>query len=256
MSDELMVSEIFGPTIQGEGPYAGHTAIFLRLGRCNLDCRWCDTPYTWDWQGKNGVSYDPKVELTRMSVDQVRRKLVGLKNKRVFRNKRKMWRPRLVVSGGEPLLQAKALTALLESLEPEFGDRWDDWSGYDIETNGTRPPLETELKITYVISPKLSNSGVEWKDKWITNLQQFTVLSHRGEAFYKFVIDSEASAKEARIIEGRTRWNTEATYFMPEGRTPEELDANSAICYESTYTTDTKYSDRLHIRLWGDKRGV
>ena len=46
----LVVAEVFGPTFQGEGPSTGQRAGFVRLGRCNLDCSWCDTPYTWDWE--------------------------------------------------------------------------------------------------------------------------------------------------------------------------------------------------------------
>ena len=243
--DTLTVNEMFGPTIQGEGPYAGHTAIFLRLGRCNLDCAWCDTPYTWDWKGKNGVAYDPAIELKKMSIPEVAAILNDLRadNNLTF--------PRLVVSGGEPLLQNKSLTLLLENLNPNH------WAGYDIETNGTRPPLQTETPVTYVISPKLANSGVTWDIKWADNLlKNYSHLSYYGKAFYKFVIDSKESAEQARVIEAVTKWNNGATYFMPEGRTAEELDANSTICYESTYKTETKYSDRLHIRLWGDKRGV
>ena len=47
----LAVSEIFGPTHQGEGPSTGRLCGFVRLARCNLSCLWCDTPYTWDWGG-------------------------------------------------------------------------------------------------------------------------------------------------------------------------------------------------------------
>ena len=65
-SPVLVVAEVFGPTFQGEGPSAGRRAMFLRLGRCNLDCAWCDTPYTWDWS-----RFDPAVELHRRTVDDV-----------------------------------------------------------------------------------------------------------------------------------------------------------------------------------------
>lgn len=57
---ELVVSEVFGPTFQGEGPSLGRRAGFVRLGRCNLDCSWCDTPNTWDWS-----RFDPAIELRR-----------------------------------------------------------------------------------------------------------------------------------------------------------------------------------------------
>jgi len=64
--DVLVLSEVFGPTIQGEGRHAGLPCVFVRLGRCNLDCRWCDTPYTWDWE-----HYDPATELTKRTVTDV-----------------------------------------------------------------------------------------------------------------------------------------------------------------------------------------
>ena len=60
----LAVSEIFGPTLQGEGPSSGRRAMFLRLAGCNLSCSWCDTAYTWDWS-----RYDKKAEVTMMQVD-------------------------------------------------------------------------------------------------------------------------------------------------------------------------------------------
>ena len=62
----LVISEVFGPTVQGEGPTIGRRAAFVRLGRCNLDCSWCDTPYTWDWE-----RYDPKVELHERPVPEI-----------------------------------------------------------------------------------------------------------------------------------------------------------------------------------------
>ena len=64
--DELVVAEVFGPTFQGEGPSIGRRAGFVRLGRCNLDCSWCDTPYTWDWD-----RFDPAKELRHESVTSV-----------------------------------------------------------------------------------------------------------------------------------------------------------------------------------------
>jgi organic radical activating enzyme len=96
----LVISEVFGPTLQGEGPSAGRPAGFVRLGRCNLACDWCDTKYTWDWE-----NYDPQEELHTEQVATVLEQLdamgVGM----------------LVVTGGEPLLQQRNLPPLLHEVK-------------------------------------------------------------------------------------------------------------------------------------------
>jgi hypothetical protein len=74
--DSLTVSEIFGPTWQGEGPTLGRLCTFIRLGACNLTCGanggWkCDANYTWDWTGITGTKFDPKVELRKMTSTQI-----------------------------------------------------------------------------------------------------------------------------------------------------------------------------------------
>ena len=53
----LKLSEIFY-SIQGEGVSIGRPSVFLRTALCNLKCKWCDTPYTWDWK-----KYDIKKEM-------------------------------------------------------------------------------------------------------------------------------------------------------------------------------------------------
>src|SRR3977135_1497228 len=106
----LVVSELFGPTLQGEGPSAGQRAGFVRLGRCSLNCAWCDTPYSWDWK-----RYDPAVELRELEVGAVAARI------------RAMDVPMVIVPGGEPLLQQRAVVALLRLL-PGLA--------VEVETNG------------------------------------------------------------------------------------------------------------------------
>jgi hypothetical protein len=140
MSDEadLVVAEVFGPTFQGEGPSLGRRAGFVRLGRCNLDCSWCDTPFTWDWD-----RYDPAVELRRMPVTEVVARLEAMEPEIV------------VVTGGEPLLQQRRLVPLAEACV-ERG--WE----VEVETNGTLAPGPglTALVARWNVSPKLANSSV------------------------------------------------------------------------------------------------
>jgi len=65
----IRINEIFGPTFQGEGQTIGKLSEFVRVSGCNLTCSWCDTPYTWDWKGLNGVVYDPKKETIGFTVE-------------------------------------------------------------------------------------------------------------------------------------------------------------------------------------------
>ena len=92
----LKISEIF-ESIQGEGASAGAPCSFLRLATCNLRCSYCDTKYSWDFKN---YDYDTEVEL--VSVDEVLRRLPRT--------------DRIVVTGGEPLLQQGALLELLGGL--------------------------------------------------------------------------------------------------------------------------------------------
>jgi len=90
----LLVSEIFF-SVQGEGPGIGKPAVFLRLSGCNLKCAWCDTKYTWHG-GK--MMTEPTV----------------LKEIKRYPCKR------LVVTGGEPLLQQDNLMPFAEEAEGLF----------------------------------------------------------------------------------------------------------------------------------------
>ncbi|WP_328427892.1 7-carboxy-7-deazaguanine synthase QueE [Streptomyces sp. NBC_00443] len=117
----LVVAEVFGCTVQGEGPSCGRRCSFIRLGGCNLACKWCDTPETWD-----GRRFDLRQTLTRTPVEEiVARALVGA--------------PGLVViTGGEPLLhqRQRAWDDLLVRLAAAGVE-------IEVETNGTIPPTPT-----------------------------------------------------------------------------------------------------------------
>lgn len=237
MSGILSVSEIFGPTIQGEGPSQGRATMFLRLGLCNLDCSWCDTPYTWDWSGKNGIKFDREQELVRMPVRDVASQIV-------FESKSAR---RLVISGGEPLLQKSALDELVDLMISEGFD-------IEIETNGTltaTPRLLARVQIN--ISPKLSNSGID-RDKRINLDTLAELLSY--DSTLKFVVTSEDDLDEIEEIRSALSVDPRRVFIMPEGissqKILEALPSIMSIAARRGYGV----SPRLHVLAYNNLRGV
>ncbi|WSQ14934.1 7-carboxy-7-deazaguanine synthase QueE [Streptomyces sp. NBC_01231] len=235
-TSRLVVSEIFGPTVQGEGPSLGRRCAFVRLGGCNLACRWCDTPYTWDWtgQGDSGIAYDPKKELRVIPYTEVRDHLVAYSV------------PLIVVSGGEPLSQQARLYPLVRDLRD---------SGHDveIETNGTiaPDPRLAEL-VRFNVSPKLAHSGDPISRRIVGNaLSAFAAVP--GTAF-KFVCRTEADLDEvAALVSG---YGLDSVWVMPEGQRQAALDQSLARLRDPAIARGWNLTTRLHITMWGDRRGV
>jgi len=244
MSDPLFVSEIF-KSIQGEGPYMGMPATFLRLGFCNLHCSWCDAWYTWDKQ-----RVDLKQEIKPLLVEEVMEQCVGA--------------PLLVVTGGEPLLRMHQ-PWLRELFEAFYGgDRFALVKGapstIQFETNGTVLPDIVERvnlwNLKYVVSPKTSNNGADSKEKRIVArvLEWFAARPHR--CFFKFVVASPEDYKEIEEIVQQFQIQPSSVYLMPEGVDSKTLTAKGFWVAEEAKRRGWNYSDRLQIRLYGNVRGT
>lgn len=228
----LVVSEVFGPTVQGEGPTIGRRAAFVRLGRCNLDCSWCDTPYTWDWE-----RYDPKVELHERPVAEVVAEVAA------------MGVDRVVVTGGEPLLQQRRLLPFLG----EASER--GWT-VEVETNGTLAPTDetAELVATFNVSPKLANSGVAAERAIVPEaLRAFATLGGQGRAVFKFVVAEPDDLDEVQAIVDDH--GLAPVYVMPEGRTAEAVLEGGRRLADAVVARGWNLTTRLHVVLWGDERG-
>lgn len=245
MADEqlLTVSEVFGPTFQGEGPSAGRRAMFVRLGRCNLDCKWCDTPYTWDWTGKNGPPQDPKA-LERMSIGEVVALLQELAAERGT------FIPDLtVVTGGEPMVQA-ALLPLCDTLTA-LGD-------VEIETNGTfKPSAALAAYAKFNVSPKLAHSGV--KRSLAINeeaLTTFACLADTGRACFKFVVRSRGDLLAVRELCSEVGIPPHTVWIMPEGRSSADIHDALRRFADDVLTAGYNLTGRMHVTLWEDRRGV
>lgn len=242
MSDEaaLTVSEVFGPTVQGEGPSLGRRCGFVRLGRCNLDCgkgpgaTWsCDTAYTWDWD-----TYDPTVELTRLAVADVALAVA------------RMHVDMVVVTGGEPLLQQRGIIALAERL---------DGVRLEIETNGTIAPATRliELAAQFNVSPKLANSGVGLSRRRLPAvLQTFASIASAGKAVFKFVVSDLQDFDEITEVVGKLELDPSRVWIMPAGTDAPTLTSRQAELVDEVVRRGWNLTTRLHILLWGDRRGV
>lgn len=227
--DELVIAEVFGPTFQGEGPSIGQRAGFVRLGRCNLDCSWCDTPYAWDWD-----RYDPEEELSHEAVTSVLAKLDAMDIKIV------------VVTGGEPMLQQARLAPLLTGCV-ERG-----WL-VEVETNGTIVPNPHMVKLVrnWNVSPKLANSEVPFDRRIMP--EALAALRATGRAKFKFVVAEAADLDEvASLVEA---YGLDPVWIMPQGTDLTTLIKYSRELAGPVLDRGWNLSPRLHILLWGDQRG-
>lgn len=231
--------EVFA-SLQGEGPSLGRPCAFVRLSRCNLACTWCDTAYTWRFEGDNrphreDADFDRKANQVTLSEEDVAARIIAL------------GQDRLVITGGEPLLQGAALARMVGLL---------DGISVEIETNGTVEPHGAldPLVAQYNVSPKLSHSG---------NPAELALLPERlsawaadPRAFFKFVVASPADVDEVLGLIETHHLPAARTFLMGEGTTSAGLRQREAWLAPLCLEHGLRLSDRLHIHLYGDTRGT
>jgi organic radical activating enzyme len=224
---ELEVSELFA-SLQGEGPNAGTPAFFVRLARCNLRCRWCDTGYAWDF-GRHRFEEAVKV----MEVGEVAKAV------------RRGHQPNLVITGGEPLLQQDNLVVLLAELERDV----------EVETNGTVLPRAELLGRVerWIVSPKLSSSGAPEGARFRPEALQ--ALRQSGRAWLKIVVLDETEAEEAERLVDAAGWPRDKVCLMPRALTRAELRERSPLVARACLARHFRFSTRLQLELWDGGRG-
>ena len=238
-TDDAGEAEIFA-SLQGEGPSQGRPCAFVRLSRCNLACVWCDTAYTWRFEGDNRphraqLTYERKANQVTLDEAEAARRIAAL------------GQPRLVVTGGEPLLQAPAVARMLAFL-PDMR--------VEIETNGTvaPPPALDALVAQYNVSPKLAHSGNP-ADLALPP-ERLRAWAAEPRAAFKFVVARPADIEEVLELAERFAIPRERVWLMAEGTDAATLEAREAwlapLCLEHGLTL----SKRMHIQLYGDTRGT
>jgi 7-carboxy-7-deazaguanine synthase len=210
-------------SIQGEGATAGVPAVFVRLQGCSVGCRWCDTKYAWD------PTAGREVELPAL-----------LEEVATFPCRR------VVITGGEPLE-----SPLFAPLSAALAER-----GYalEVETSGTlEPPADRDAGIQWNVSVKLAGSGVA-EEKRINEAAIRAFLA-RG-AWWKFVVSAPGEVGEVIRLAERFALPCERVMLQPEGVRAEELAARAVWLAEACKAHRFRFSPRLHILLWGARRGV
>ena len=223
----MKIAELFY-SVQGEGSLVGVPSFFIRTSGCNLRCAWCDTPYT---------SWNP--EGAELSLDQIMDEVKAHPARHV------------VVTGGEPMI-APEIIPLCERLRA---------AGLHItvETAGTVfKPVACDLMS---ISPKLSNStpAGNWAtqhDRLRINPEALGQLMARYEYQLKFVMASPADIEEVRQLLGILRPDPARIILMPEGVDREVLRERGVWLAEICKAEGFRFSPRLHVDLYGNRRGV
>lgn len=225
----MKIAEIFH-SVQGEGGLVGTPSVFVRVSGCNLRCVWCDTPYaSWRTEGR------------RLGVEAIVNEISPFKARHV------------VITGGEPMIfpEVVPLTAELGRL------------GYHItiETAGTVwAPLECHLMS---ISPKLANSTPREPRHWRARHERLRIqpeVLRRLMAAYdyqlKFVVVSPSDLPEIRALVDLVCAEPGRVILMPEGRRAATLRRRSLWLVEICKREGFRFSPRLHIDLYGNRRGV
>jgi organic radical activating enzyme len=125
-----------------------------------------------------------------------------------------------------------------------------------VETNATRIPTPAfaDAVDQFNISPKLANSGMPESLRLNDSALRFFATTPK--AWFKFVVASPTDLAEIKMLQSRHEIPHERILLMPEGRTATELDHTAPMLAELCRELGFRFCDRLHIRLWGDKRGV
>lgn len=228
----MRISEIFY-SIQGEGRLAGIPSVFVRTSGCNLRCVWCDTPYT-SWRPE-GTSWNIAEIITEVKKYPSRH---------------------IVVTGGEPVL-APEIEELASALKR-------NGAHITIETAATIfKPVACDL---ISLSPKLANS-TPWKrakgkfarlhEEQRLNVAVIRRYIDGYDYQIKFVVEREEDFDEIReVLDKLENVNPTRVLIMPQGTTKKELSEKARWIVELCKKNGFGFTPRLHIELFGNRRGT
>jgi 7-carboxy-7-deazaguanine synthase len=229
----MRIAELFY-SIQGEGKLMGVPSVFVRVSGCNLRCVWCDTPY---------ASWNPEGQDVRVAEIVDRVNAFGASH--------------VVITGGEPMIMPD-IAELCEGLKGRHHH-------ITIETAGTVfEPVKVDL---VSLSPKLSNSTPTLREEGrfarvheehrlnAKVIQKF--IDSSPEIQLKFVVSDPGDMAEIHELLGKLqKWSPGDVLLMPEGTDQETLDSRSGWISEACKTEGYRFCPRLHVMLYGNRRGT
>ncbi|ENN85532.1 organic-radical-activating protein [Rhizobium freirei PRF 81] len=237
----IRISEIFGPTIQGEGILIGLPTIFVRTGGCDYRCSWCDTLHA--------VDSDYRDQWQPMSVDQI-------------------WQEVTRLSGGKPLtISLSGGNPAIQPLGPLIARGHAEGYRFALETQGSvAKEWFAELDVL-VLSPKPPSSGM--MTDWAVFEDCLCMAGGKPQIALKIVVFDDLDYAYAQ--EAASRYPSLPLYLQPGNHTPPPADADDAlvdidgIVERMRWLVDKVSDDRwfearvlpqLHVLIWGNKRGV
>ena len=236
-------------SIQGEGKSIGTPSVFVRTSLCNLHCIWCDTDYTWNWVGTRF----PHLNDARPGYQKFDKKewIAECETAAVAETVATFPCKNIILTGGEPMLQQPALAEVMAALRLKSADY-----RFEVETNGTLAPTQKfDVAIDqYNVSPKLENSGNSRRLREKPAAYHFFARSPK--ANFKFVLAEKTDLEEVLQLLKTYSIPAEKVWLMPEGTSAKVLAKRRLWLVEVCKEHGFRYSDRLHVQIWGDKKGV
>lgn len=247
--DTIPIVEIFGPTVQGEGPNAGARCIFIRVKNCDFKCSFCDSKFTW-------ASCTSAVE--NMTPQQISDKLVEMCTSTNCH--------RVVLTGGNP--------CIYDELDNVIVDLHRNNILVDVETQGSLFPDWLQSIDTIVFSPKPPSSGMEDTYDRIAYFLYTRISELNSQVAIKVPVfnqeDIEFARRYAKLV---NKHNSEDEFqikmYLSVGNsdvnTDESIRDRVLADYEKLINTINENPEdfqnvfilpQLHTLIWGNKQGV
>ena len=223
----------------------GRPSVLVRFQICNLRCTWCDTPYTHTFKSDpiDASSVASGQAFSRVGASELAERIRALAPL-----------THLILTGGEPTLQN--LVPLMNELGCAFTA--------EVETNGTRVPHLAHAgfeerhygRFQWNVSPKGNNAGERWDEGalrfWVD------LCARHPSVFFKFVVrkvEAAADLAEVRTFLSSFGAPRDRVFLMPEGTT-QESQLGQTWLHDACLSEGLRYTPRLHVLLYGPRRGV